>query len=142
MKFFSWFAILTAFALVSSAQPQTTPPDDKPTASEHVSGPHGLEAWTLSWPNPDDPREQLAGTLVIARNGHVLRKIRSEAILWDWIFWDDGRQVAYETGPHHFGMICVLRDVRTGRQIATFDCYHDLPEHVPNWVRAPVGNVP
>jgi len=52
-------------------------------------------------------------TLVLARNGHRLRRIEGEPIIWKWMFWADGRQVAYETGPLHFGMSCVLADVKT-----------------------------
>jgi hypothetical protein len=44
--------------------------------------------------------------------------------------------VAYETGPFHFGMTCVLADVKTGRRMGSVDCYHELPPDAPDWVQA------
>jgi len=111
---------------------------DKPIEAEHRTGPHGLEAWTLEWPLPDSNYgdQRFAFTLVMARNGHRLRRIEGEPIIWKWMFWADGRQVAYTTGPLHFGMSCVLADVKSGRRLETLDCYHELPANVPAWVRA------
>jgi len=90
---------------------------EKPTESEHRRGPHGLEGWTLDAPVPDSGYgdERFAFTLVLARDGHVLNRIGGDPFIWKWLFWADGRQVAYETGPFHFGMTCIPggRAVRT-----------------------------
>jgi len=111
----------------------------KPSESEHTKGSEGLEAWTLSWPLPDEFNhgdERFAFTLVLARDGHEIRRIEGEPIIWKWIFWSGGKQVAYETGPLHFDMTCVLTDVESGKTLATFDCYHELPPNPPKWVGA------
>jgi hypothetical protein len=110
---------------------------DKPTESIHREGPHGLEGWTLDSPLPDSQYEgeRFAFTLVLARKGRVLRRFEGDPIIWKWMFWADGRQVAYETGPLHFSMNCVLLDVETGRQIEDYDCYH-MPDNEPDWVIA------
>lgn len=138
MKCFSWFAILAAVALAAPALPQITPSKDKPTESEHRQGPNGLEGWTLNWTLPDPSPygdEKFAFTLVLARNGHVIRKIEGDPIIWRWMFRADGQQVAYETGPLHFDMTCVLADIKSGRALSSYDCYHELPADAPEWVK-------
>jgi hypothetical protein len=45
---------------------------------------------------PDDPPggEKYPFTLVIARNGKVVRRIDGDPSVWNWFFWADGKQVA------------------------------------------------
>ena len=62
--------------------------------------------------------------------------ISGEPIIWTWIFWADGRQVAYETGPFHFGVTCFLVRLSDGRKLDSYDCCHDLPLAKPDWVKA------
>ena len=52
------------------------------------------------------------------------------------MFQNDGKQVAYESGPLHFSMTCVLADVATGRQVGTYDCFGELPADAPAWVES------
>jgi hypothetical protein len=75
-------------------------------------------------------------TLVIARNGKVLRKIDGNAFIWHWIFWNEGRAVAYESGPLHFGMQCELYDLKTGRVLESVDCWRGIPDNAPAWLVA------
>ena len=121
--------------------PQTAPSSDKPTESEHRKGPHGLEGWTLSAPvdGVHGGNEPLPFTLVVARNGKVLRRIEGDPFVWQWIFWADGGQVAFEAGPLHFGMSCVLFDLAKGREVGRVDCYHDLPANAADWAKALEG---
>jgi len=104
--------------------------------SEHRPGPHGLEGWTLNGPIPDDPEARYPFVLVIARNGREIRRFEGGVFVWKWMFVDDGRRVAYESGPLHFGLSCVLADIASGRELETYDCYHELPDNVPEWVQA------
>jgi hypothetical protein len=110
----------------------------KGKAAQHVAGPHGLQGWTIDYAMPDASYgdECFSGVLVIARNGHVIRRRMAEPIIWRWIFWNDGKQLAIEEGPLHFGMRCVLEDLKSGRTVATYDCYHDEPKQMPDWVKA------
>jgi len=114
------------------ARSQTTPVTGKPTESVHRKGPDGLEGWTLGYAVPG-----LTGTyseaLVIARNGHILRKIDGHPFIWRWTFID-GARIAYETGPLHFSDECFLIDLTTGKSIANYDCYHWQPSKPPSWV--------
>jgi hypothetical protein len=73
--------------------------------------------------------------LVIARNGREIRRFQGRSFVWKWMFMADGHQVAYESGPLHFSMSCILADVETGRLLRTYDCYRDLPNDAPVWVR-------
>jgi hypothetical protein len=119
--------------------PRYAKKDSKPVESEHIKGPQGLDSWTLDWPLMDskNDEERYPFTLVIARNGRVIRRNQGSPFIWKWMFWDHGRQVAYEAGPLHFSMACVLVDTDTGRQLAEFDCeYVDLPKDAPEWLKA------
>ena len=131
------FAMLAA-AFAAAAVAQDDHCTTKPKESAHVAGPHGLEGWTIdsALPGYGDTHECFSFTLVLARNGRVIRRRAASPILWHWIFWDDGKQVAIEEGPLHFEMSCVLEDLKSGRTVATYDCYHMLPKDVPEWVKA------
>lgn len=75
-------------------------------------------------------------TLVIARDRIILRRYKGDGFIWKWIFLHDGKQVAYESGPLHFSMTCVLADLRTGKEQATFDCFSEpLAPGAPDWVK-------
>jgi hypothetical protein len=130
--------LLAALAAIAWPQDAKAPNPDAdsqtPVESSHVSGPHGLEGWTLLSPVPDHPGERYAFTLVIARNGKVVQRISGDPIVWRWMFTANGRHVAYETGPLHFGMSCVLAEVKSGRRSAPYDCYHEIPDDAPAWV--------
>jgi hypothetical protein len=132
------FGILLALAVAAAADAPAAEPSDKPTPSAHRPGPHGLEGWTLESPVPDSGYgdERFAFTLVVARRGHVIRRIPGEAIIWKWIFWADGKQIAYETGAFHFTDNCYLMRLSDGRRLRRYDCYHDLPPAKPDWVKA------
>ncbi len=130
--------MLLALALAAAVAPQASQSADRPTQSACKSGPDGLEGWTLDSPVADSGYgdERFAFTLVIARHGHIIRWISGKPIIWKWIFWADGRQVAYETGPFHFSDICFLIRLSDGRKLDSYDCYHDLPPAKPHWVKA------
>ena len=130
--------MLLALALAAVVAAQASEPTDKPTQSAHRSGPDGLEGWTLDAPVPDSGYgdERFAFTLVVARHGHIIRRISGQPIIWSWIFWADGRQVADETGPFHFSSSCFLIRLADGRKLESHDCYHDLPPAEPDWVKA------
>lgn len=116
---------------------------EKPTESPHIAGPHGLEGWTLDWHLPGDQNhgERHPFTLLIARRGHVIRRIKGGPLLGKWTFWADGRQVAYEQGSLHFNRACTLVDVATGRKIASRNCFAtELPGDSPAWEKALVAD--
>jgi hypothetical protein len=131
------FGMLLALALVAvtvvAAQPA-----DKPIQSAHTPGPDGLEGWTLDSPVPDSGYgdQRFAFTLVVARHGHIIRRISGEPIIWTWIFWADGSQVAYKTGSFHFNETCLLIRLSDGRKLNSYDCYNNLPPAKPDWVKA------
>jgi hypothetical protein len=121
--------IFPSAALISQSK-------DKPTESKHRPGPNGLEGWTLNYTVPDHGDERYPTTLVIARNNRILSRIDGEPFVWKWIFWANGKQVAYEAAPFHFSLDCVLADSKTGRRLASFDCFHGIPENAPEWLKA------
>lgn len=104
---------------------------EQPSESEHRKGPDGLEGWTRNFQSPDDPAESYPRTLVISRHGLVIRQFTGENYIWKWIFWADGQQVAYEDGPLHLSMRCVLASVSTGRELESQDCHTKLSDDAP-----------
>jgi len=140
MKAGAWPGFVIAGLLSIALPAQSRPAKASKAAglkpSEHRAGPHGLEGWTLQGPIPNDPQGKYPFFLVIARNGREIRRFGGEAFVWKWMFAADGRQVAYEAGPLHFGLACILTDIKTGKEQARYDCYRDLPDDVPDWVSA------
>lgn len=142
MKSGIWLGLYATLFLCAPGHPedaqnldQDSTTVDNPAPSEHRRGPHGLEGWTLEGPIPDDPTGKYPFTLVIAREGQEIRRFDGDPFVWKWMFADDGRRVAYEAGPLHFGMSCILADIGTGHQLASYDCYHELPGNAPAWVQ-------
>jgi hypothetical protein len=107
---------------------------EKPTESQHRRGPNGWEGWTLNDTLPDRPGETFPVKLVLAHNGRVVRQISDGPFIWRWIFIAGGKQVAYETGPLHFSMTCVLLETQTGKRLADHDCFGELPPNAPDWL--------
>lgn len=133
MKKLVWSVVL----LASWAWGQDGRDEDKPVASEHRAGPNGLEGWTLSWKiNDDGPADRYPGALVIARRGKLMRRIEGDPFVWKWMFVNGGKQVAYEVGPLHFSMTCVLLDVKSGRRLGDYDCWSPVGRKAPRWVEA------
>lgn len=107
---------------------------DKPIESAHQVAANGVEGWTESYPLADG--QSAPANLVIAQRRRVIRRIQGDPFVWRWIFWGNGKQVAYETGSVHFNMACRLVDIASGRQLASLDCYRELAENAPAWEKA------
>ena len=61
----------------------------------------------------------IAGSVVLYRDGHILRSFGAEQSVWDWHFWRDSSTVAYSDGPLHGGASqVVLCDVASGKVLA------------------------
>lgn len=74
----------------------------------------------------------LAGSLVLYRAEKILNQFATEQVFWDWQFRDDGKRVAYSTGPTHGGAAqCVLREVDSGRVTETWPVAQG--EKAPLW---------
>ena len=129
LRRFMFLPLLLAVAAHVSAQ--------SPTESTHRRGPHGLEGWTLSRSlEGRSMADVYPYALIIARDGKIIRRIEGGPFLWKWQFWAEGKQIAYQTGPLHFGLLCNLADLATGKERASVDCYHELPAHAPAWAAA------
>lgn len=57
--------------------------------------------------------------LVLYRDGRILHTFATGLVFWDWRIEDNGKHVAYSTGPTHGGASeCVLVQVSSGNVIA------------------------
>jgi hypothetical protein len=101
--------------------------------SQHVSGPAGLSGWKVTYLL--DNGDEVADTLVIARDGKRIREVHGDPLVWRWMFQDDGKSIAYESGPLHFAMACISIDIASGKQLERLDCFR-YPD------RAPAGGWP
>lgn len=138
-----WFSSLATLLALTAAKPQDVSirAPGKPVQSAHRPGPNGLEGWTDNYPVVGRSKdERYPMVLVIARDARVLQRIEGEPFVWKWIFWSGGREVAFEAGPFHSGLDCVLADSATGRRLATYDCFHGFPRNAPGWVKALEGS--
>ena len=106
--------------------------DEKKVAPDGVT-----EGWVLTYDNPDPDRrwERLPLTLVVARRGKVVRRWEITTVQ-SWVFWEGGREVAYEEGGLHGPGSCFLVSVRTGRRLEEYPAECDDPkEDAPGWVK-------
>jgi hypothetical protein len=124
--------ITTGLCAAAQAKHSGVQIEDRKSADDHVT-----EGWVLTYDNPDPDRgwQRIAGTLVIARHGKVVRR-------WDittvrrWAFWNTGHEVVYEVGGLHGPADCIRMSVDTGKRIAAFsDCTFGQAD-APDWVKA------
>jgi hypothetical protein len=73
-------------------------------------------------------------TLVIYRDGEIIRRFAPGQSIWDWRFLKGGSQVAFWIGPMHgdFTPHFELHGVVSGRMVAEWDGHVD--EKHPDWV--------
>ena len=102
--------------------------------SEHIAGPKGLAGWKVTHVLEND--DEVSETLVITRHGRLIRKFHGDPFIWRWMFRDDGKSIAFESGPLHFGMTCVLIDLASGKELDRLDCF-TYPDNPPagGWPR-------
>lgn len=95
--------------------------------------------WLVDYSNTGEPSPE-AGTLVIVRSGHVIRRFETNQIFWGWSFYDQGKQVTYHSGPNHgdFAEHSELHDIESGHLVAQWD--HDPSgandTKMPSWAAA------
>ena len=106
------------------------------TRSTPRKGPGALSGWTINDTDPDHGSEYFPVKLVIARKGRIIRKISGDPFVWQWMFLADGKRIAYQSGPFHFSLQCVLADVDSGKTLQSYDCFHEpLAGDAPGWVK-------
>jgi hypothetical protein len=96
--------------------------------------------WLVMYPYPRSSPEAydpgpIAGSLVLYRADKILHQFTTEVqVVWDWQFHDDGKRVAYATGPTHGDAAqCVLREVESGRITETWSV--GKGEKAPLWAQ-------
>jgi hypothetical protein len=125
----------TLHVVTANGQDMAVPKEKAQTGAEEIKIANDQQ--TLGWlvvypnPNPDRSWEKLYGKLVLWRGGKVMRRYSTEQVFWSWGFWQDGKQVAFHTGPLHGAGRFELHDLETGRRVAAFD--EDAGGTPPDW---------
>jgi hypothetical protein len=73
--------------------------------------------------------------LVIWKSGRTIRRFDAGAMIWNWRFYDRGREVGFSDGPTHGTDIPYsykLYDVPTGRLVGEIDGHQ---ENFPEWAK-------
>lgn len=99
-----------------------------------VAPDHRTAGWLLLYPNCCTSYP-IPLSIAIYREGRLRRRFRPGMMIYQWQFWEDGRQVAFCSGTVHGdqGVSCELHDVESGRKLAEFNGMPD--EHSPVWAR-------
>jgi hypothetical protein len=114
-------AIAAAISLIAAATSLIAAWPVAAGESEHVAGPGGLVGWKPAFLLDND--NEVSDRLVIHRNGRLLHAIQGSPFIWRWMFRDDGKHIALESGPLHFGMACVLIDTDSGKELERLNCF-------------------
>jgi len=129
---------------------QTTTVHKKPFRNDFKTASDGVtKGWRVDvpWPDQEDTSQNwrtIGVSVVVARHGRVVRRIDGGVGIWDWDFWNGGRQVAIERGPVHGETGCDLIDIKTGKTVESWpgDCRQiSGTDNVPDWVKAASGNL-
>jgi hypothetical protein len=101
-----------------------------------ITDDHQTLGWIVVYPNPGPDRswEKLYGELVLWRNGRVMRRFSTEQVFWSWGFWQDGKQIAFHTGPLHGAGRFELHDLETGRLVAAVN--EEDTQTLPGWAES------
>lgn len=142
MTWTSWILLPLAF---SSAQQRSEQGVTREMVKRAPDG-HTV-GWVRSipWPDQEDESQRwrrIGTDVVIARDGKVVRRF-SGVTIWDWDFWNGGREIVYEAGPVHGETGCFRMSISTGKLLEEWpgDCRH-LPDNAPAWVKAASGMSP
>lgn len=90
-------------------------------------------AWLVLHKGGDTEEKELGGSeLEIYRSGQI-RSIMCEPFIRDYWFWRKGTRVAIDCGGSHFAGREILYDVKTLKEIDSFDQSRTPPENRPSW---------
>ena len=102
-----------------------------------ISNDHRTLGWLANYDNPTTPpgsADPIAGRLVLYRAGRVLRTYRTDQLFWSWQFAQNGKDVAFCTGPAHGGAeTCELFRIGSGYRMAKWSAH--AAGEPPPWVK-------
>ena len=112
----------------------------KERAQVGISEPQtALDGRTVGWlvDYDDGVGYPVPGTLIVWREGKIIRRFRTGQSFYSWSFHAGGKQVAYHVGPLHGEekSHCELHDVETGKLIIAWDGDLDSGGQRPAWTK-------
>jgi len=102
--------------------------------SDPKKAPDGTVGWLAEY-KVEGVSYPVPGTLIIWRAGKTIRRFPTEQSFYSWIFYAQGKQVAYHVGPLHGELKshCELHDATSGRLIAVWDGDLQSGSNRPAW---------
>jgi len=126
----------TVHIVTANGSDQTIPKEKDQVGSElsHIADDKKTVGWLATFDNCCTSYP-IALKLIIYRDGKVRQLLGDGMMIYDWRFWDGGRQAAFCSGTVHgdSGGHCELHDANTGRAVTTIDGH--LDENSPPWAR-------
>lgn len=128
-----WVLVLLMLSFAQDDAVKSVPKADGQVGVESVQKAGVSVGWLVDFESPDGGAP-VAGTLIVWKGGHVIRRFETDQTFWSWSFVNGARAVAYHTGPMHGERKshCELRDVAGGRLLVEWDGDLESP-HRPPW---------
>ena len=103
---------------------------------EPRKAPDGTVGWLAEY-KVDGRSYPFAGTLIIWRAGKIIRRFQTGQSFYSWMFYAQGKQVAYHVGPLHGELKshCELHDATSGRLLAVWDGDLESGSNRPAWTK-------
>ena len=104
--------------------------------SEPKKAPDGTVGWLAEY-KVEGVSYPIAGTLIIWRAGKIIRRFQTGQSFYSWMFYAQGKQVAYHVGPLHGELKshCELHDATSGRLLAVWDGDIESGSNRPAWTK-------
>ncbi len=77
--------------------------------------------------------KEFRAEIVVYQNGNQRKVISGDMTIWNWKFWEDGKKVAFCTGPTHRYCFFRLYDLESGRIID--ECNKSDSANCPAWAK-------
>jgi hypothetical protein len=113
---------------------KTIPPEEQQVgcADMSVAEDHRTFGWSLQIENCCTSYP--ISVAVIAMRDGKATVLRSDQMVWQWHFMDQGNRIAVLSGPvHGTATKAVLYDVLTGKNLATWEGSGNVPEWAGGW---------
>ncbi len=113
--------VTLVLALAQQDAIKSVPKADRQVGVESIQTAGKYVGWLVDYDVPDVGT--FAGTLIVWKDGRVVRRFEAEQAFSSWSFVEGGKQVAYHSGPMHGEQKshCELHSVADGGLLTQWD---------------------